>query len=60
MSTGWYFATLLARFLTVALACAYVIKDIYHPERDVVRADGHDDDPAGGVSTTPRTISCSG
>ena len=49
MSTGWYFATLLARFLTVALMCGYVINDIYHPERDVVRADGPDDDPAGGV-----------
>jgi len=49
MSTGWYFATLLARFLTVALMCGYVINDIYHPERDVVRVDGHDDDPAGGV-----------
>jgi uncharacterized membrane protein len=49
MSSGWYFATLLARFLTIALMCAYVIKDIYNPERDVVRVGGHDDDPAGGV-----------
>jgi uncharacterized membrane protein len=49
ISSGWYFAALLGRFLTVALLCGYVIKDIYQPERDVVRADGNDDDPAGGV-----------
>ena len=39
---------LLARFLTVALLAAYVVRDILHPERDVVRARGLDD-PAGGV-----------
>jgi Glycosyltransferase family 87 len=48
ISTGWYFAVLLARFLTVALLAAYVVRDILHPERDVVRAHGLDD-PAGGV-----------
>jgi uncharacterized membrane protein len=48
ISTGWYFAILLARFLTVGLLAAYVVRDILHPERDVVRARGHDD-PAGGV-----------
>ena len=48
ISTGWYFALLLARFLTVALLAAYVVRDILHPERDVVRAHGLDD-PAGGV-----------
>ncbi len=48
ISTGWYFAVLLARFLTVALLAAYVVRDILYPERDVVRAHGHDD-PAGGV-----------
>ena len=45
---GWYFAALLARFLTVALLCGYVVRDILRPEQDVVRADGADD-PAGGV-----------
>ena len=45
---GWYFAALLARFLTVGLLAAYVVRDILHPERDVVRASGVDD-PAGGV-----------
>ena len=47
-STGWYFATLAARFLAVGLLAAYVVRDILRPERDVVRAHGHDD-PAGGV-----------
>jgi Glycosyltransferase family 87 len=48
ISTGWYFAVLLVRFLTVALLAAYVVRDILYPERDVVRAHGLDD-PAGGV-----------
>jgi hypothetical protein len=48
LSTGWYFTLLAARFLTVALLAAYVVRDILDPERDVVRARGHDD-PAGGV-----------
>jgi uncharacterized membrane protein len=48
ISTGWYFTLLVARFLTVALLAAYVVRDILYPERDVVRARGHDD-PAGGV-----------
>ncbi|MBV9096320.1 MAG: DUF2029 domain-containing protein [Streptosporangiaceae bacterium] len=48
ISTGWYFAALLARLLAVALLAAYVVRDILDPERDVVRADGTDD-PAGGV-----------
>jgi len=48
ISTGWYFATLAARFLTVALLCGYVVHDILRPEFDVVRRDG-EDDPAGGV-----------
>jgi uncharacterized membrane protein len=48
ISTGWYFTLLAARFLTVALLAAYVVRDILDPERDVVRAHGLDD-PAGGV-----------
>jgi uncharacterized membrane protein len=48
IGTGWYFALLLARFLTVALLAAYVVRDILYPERDVVRVRGSDD-PAGGV-----------
>src|SRR5215475_9529066 len=48
ISSGWYFATLAARFLTVGLLAAYVVRDIIDPERDVVRALGTDD-PAGGV-----------
>ena len=48
ISTGWYFAALLVRFLTVALLCGYVVHDILRPDSDVVRRDG-EDDPAGGV-----------
>jgi uncharacterized membrane protein len=48
ISSGLYFAALLARFLTVLLLCALVVRDILHPAGDVVRAAG-DDDPAGGV-----------
>ncbi len=48
ISPGWYFATLLARFIAVGLLAAVVVADILHPERDVVRAHGRDD-PAGGV-----------
>jgi uncharacterized membrane protein len=49
VSPGWYFAALLARFITVLLLCALVIRDIIRPERDVVRAGDEADDPAGGV-----------
>jgi uncharacterized membrane protein len=48
ISAGWYFVTLLARLLTVALLAAYVVWDILRPGRDVVRVRGLDD-PAGGV-----------
>jgi uncharacterized membrane protein len=49
VSSGWYFAALLARFLTVLLLSALVIRDIIRPEHDVVRVDDGADDPAGGV-----------
>jgi len=49
IGTGLYFAALLARFGTVLLLCALVIRDILRPEQDVVRAGGLTDDPAGGV-----------
>jgi hypothetical protein len=38
----------LARFATVALLAALVVRDILRPGTDVVRAGG-EDDPAGGV-----------
>jgi uncharacterized membrane protein len=46
---GWYFVTLAARLLTVGLLASVVVRDIFHPERDVVRAAKDRDDPAGGV-----------
>src|SRR6185437_12241236 len=48
VSPGWYFATLLARFLAVGLLATLVVVDVLHPERDAVRFYGQDD-PAGGV-----------
>jgi uncharacterized membrane protein len=46
---GLYFSALLARFAAVLTLCVLVIRDIVRPERDIVRAGGHEDDPAGGV-----------
>jgi uncharacterized membrane protein len=48
ISTGVYFAALLARFAAVLILVALVVRDILHPEHDLVRTVG-DDDPAGGV-----------
>ena len=49
VSPGWYFAALLARFVTVVFLCALVIRDIIRPQHDVVRGEDGADDPAGGV-----------
>jgi uncharacterized membrane protein len=48
ISSGWYFTLLLLRLAAVALLAACIVRDILHPERDVVRVSGIDD-PAGGV-----------
>jgi uncharacterized membrane protein len=48
IGNGLYFVALLARFGTVSLLCALVVRDILRPAADVVRAGG-EDDPAGGV-----------
>ena len=48
IGSGVYFTALLARFITVLLLCALVVRDILRPDADLVRAAG-DDDPAGGV-----------
>jgi len=47
ISPGVYFAALLARFASVVILAALVVRDIVRPEADLVRAAG-DDDPAGG------------
>jgi hypothetical protein len=46
---GLYFAALLARFGAVLLLCALTVRDILDPDHDLVRADGTEDDPAGGI-----------
>jgi uncharacterized membrane protein len=48
IGSGQYFTALLARFLTVALLCGLVVRDILRPAADPVRAGG-EDDPAGGM-----------
>jgi uncharacterized membrane protein len=47
--SSWIFLTAQqARFLTLAMVCALVVRDILRPGADLVRRDG-EDDPAGGV-----------
>jgi uncharacterized membrane protein len=48
LSSGWYFALLLFRLITVLIMSAWIVRDILQPEQDVVRLDGIDD-PAGGI-----------
>jgi len=49
VTTGWYFVILAVRLLTAALLGATMVKDMLQPDRDLVRASGLNDDPAGGV-----------
>ncbi len=44
----WFFGAVLLRDLLLLVYSAFVIREIFRPEADVVRRDG-DDDPAGGV-----------
>ena len=44
----WYFGSVLLRDAALLALCALVVREILHPELDVVRRDG-EDDPAGGV-----------
>jgi uncharacterized membrane protein len=44
----WFFAAVLLRDLLVVVYSAFVVRDIWRPDLDVVRRDG-EDDPAGGV-----------
>jgi hypothetical protein len=48
ISQSWFFAAVLLRDLLLLVFSAYVVRDIWRPDRDPVRADGVDD-PAGGV-----------
>ncbi|HEY7054462.1 MAG TPA: glycosyltransferase family 87 protein [Mycobacterium sp.] len=41
--------TVLLRDLAVVLLCALVVRQIYRPEDDLVRAGGQVDDPSGGI-----------
>ncbi len=44
----WYFTALLLRDAMLLVLVALVVREVLHPEHDVVRRDGVDD-PAGGV-----------
>jgi uncharacterized membrane protein len=48
ITSGVYFAALLARLAAVVILATLVVRDILRPEADLVRTAG-DDDPAGGV-----------
>lgn len=49
IGVGWFVGGVLLRDLALVLICAFVVRDVWRPERDPVRADGELDDPAGGV-----------
>jgi uncharacterized membrane protein len=44
----FFWLGLIPRDVVLVLICVLVIREIWHPERDIVRSDGSDD-PAGGV-----------
>jgi uncharacterized membrane protein len=48
IAVEWFVTAVLVRDVTLLVLCAFVVRDFYRPERDVVRRDGVDD-PAGGV-----------
>jgi uncharacterized membrane protein len=48
LGLGWFVAAVGVRDLALVLLAVLVLRDIWHPERDVVRSGGVDD-PAGGV-----------
>ncbi|MEU6644946.1 glycosyltransferase 87 family protein [Saccharomonospora sp. NPDC046836] len=45
---SWFLGTVVVRDLAVIALCVLVVREIYRPSEDLVRADGVDD-PAGGV-----------
>lgn len=45
----WFLIAVVVRDLLVLAYCVLVVRDILRPDLDVVRTDGVDDDPAGGV-----------
>jgi uncharacterized membrane protein len=52
MPDKWFALIGLARWVAVAVLCGIVVREILHPEYDVVRAGG-EDDPEGGVLVDP-------
>ncbi|WP_019812684.1 glycosyltransferase family 87 protein [Saccharomonospora saliphila] len=48
LPADWFLGTVVVRDLAVVVLCVLVLRDIYRPSADPVRAMG-DDDPAGGV-----------
>jgi uncharacterized membrane protein len=53
VSEGWFVTAVVARQVAVLVVAGLIVRDIYHPERDVVRQGagihGNVDDPAGGI-----------
>jgi uncharacterized membrane protein len=46
---GWFVFAVVLRQVAVLVLAGLIVRDIYRPERDVVRRAGGVDDPAGGV-----------
>lgn len=48
MPEGWFILAASLRWITVAVLCGFVVRDILRPDRDPVRA-SYPDDPDGGI-----------
>ena len=52
---GWFLGTVVVRDLAVIALCVLIVREIYRPATDLVRAPG-DDDPLGGVLDRARDV----
>ena len=52
---GWFLGMVVVRDLAVIALCVLVVREIYNPAKDLVRAAG-DDDPAGGYLDSARDV----
>lgn len=52
---GWFVAAVLVRDLALVVLAGLVVREMLHPELDVVRSGGVDD-PAGGVLARPASL----
>jgi len=53
---GWFLGAVILRDVAVAVVCAFVIYEIYHPARDVLRRGGADDACGGALDGAPDRV----